>query len=239
VASASPAPLLDVWEQSLAARPASRAQALLILADPTTGSTALDQLSVGQANATLIALRSRLFGRKIEGIARCPECDEEIEVAFGLEEVLPVVPSSEPDCVHVRLGGQTVAVRVPRLSDLLAAETEPNVDAARRALLRHVLAETPLSADDLPDDEASAIGEALADAAAAAAIDLSLNCPACGASWLEDFDPAAFLWDELDAWARRLLADVHVLASAYGWTEQEVLSLADGRREVYLQLAGS
>jgi hypothetical protein len=239
MAAASPAPLLDVWEQGLAARPASRTHALLRVADPTLASTTPEELLVGAADAALISLRSRLFGREVEGIAGCPECGEEVEVAFGLDELRLPAPSSELARVHVRLGGQTVAVRRPRVSDLLAAETEPNVGAARRALLRRVLADTPLSADELPEDEAAAIGEGLAEVATAAAIDLSLDCPSCGASWLEEFDPASFLWDELDTWARRLLADVHVLASAYGWTEQEVLALADGRREVYLELAAS
>jgi len=35
---------------------------------------------------------------------------------------------------------------------------------------------------------------------------------------------------------RRLLVEVHALASAYGWSEQEILSLSDARRRLYLEM---
>jgi hypothetical protein len=49
----------------------------------------------------------------------------------------------------------------------------------------------------------------------------------------------ALVWAELQARATALLADVHVLASAYGWTEPQVLSLSPERRAAYLELIGS
>jgi hypothetical protein len=46
---------------------------------------------------------------------------------------------------------------------------------------------------------------------------------------------AAFLWAEIEARARRLLREVHILATAYGWTEAEVLSLGENRRARYVE----
>jgi hypothetical protein len=68
-------------------------------------------------------------------------------------------------------------------------------------------------------------------------VELALACPACAHEWTAAFDAAAFLWSELDAWTRRTLHDVHTLATAYGWTEAEVLALGR-RRHVYLELVG-
>ena len=65
---------------------------------------------------------------------------------------------------------------------------------------------------------------------------LSLDCPACGYAWEETIDIATFLWSEVEARAKRLLVEVHTLASAYGWSEQEILSLSEPRRSVYLQM---
>jgi hypothetical protein len=67
-------------------------------------------------------------------------------------------------------------------------------------------------------------------------VELSLACPDCGNAWKQDFDILSFFWAELDAWARRLLSDVHVLASTYGWTEEQTLSLSPLRRRAYLEM---
>ena len=40
----------------------------------------------------------------------------------------------------------------------------------------------------------------------------------------------------MEAHARRLLLDVHQLASAYGWSEMEILSLSATRRNAYLEM---
>ena len=45
-------------------------------------------------------------------------------------------------------------------------------------------------------------------------------------------------WLEIDAWARRTLRDVHALASAYAWSERDVLALSPTRRTLYRELCG-
>jgi hypothetical protein len=42
----------------------------------------------------------------------------------------------------------------------------------------------------------------------------------------------------METYARRLLYDVHALASAYGWSEDEVLAVSPARRRCYLEMAG-
>jgi hypothetical protein len=51
-------------------------------------------------------------------------------------------------------------------------------------------------------------------------------------------DPGALLWDDVQAYARGVLGQVHSLARAYGWTESEVLSLSPRRRAAYLEMTG-
>ena len=48
------------------------------------------------------------------------------------------------------------------------------------------------------------------------------------------FDVPAYLWEELDVRARRLLDEVHALARSYGWAEREILALSEVRRNAYL-----
>jgi hypothetical protein len=65
---------------------------------------------------------------------------------------------------------------------------------------------------------------------------MSLRCPACTRNWTESFDIESFFWVELQAWAARILREIHQLASAYGWSEREILALPSFRRTTYLNL---
>ena len=65
---------------------------------------------------------------------------------------------------------------------------------------------------------------------------IALTCPACGHGFDRRFDIAGHLWDALDDWAERTLAEVHALAGAYGWSEPQVLSLSAARRQRYIAM---
>jgi hypothetical protein len=49
-----------------------------------------------------------------------------------------------------------------------------------------------------------------------------------------DLDIGRFLWMEVRHAALALLRDVHELASAYGWREDEILTMNSARRAMYL-----
>ena len=51
-----------------------------------------------------------------------------------------------------------------------------------------------------------------------------------------DLDVARFLLREVAAAARRLMADIHELASAYGWSEAAIASMSAARRAAYLEM---
>ena len=90
----------------------------------------------------------------------------------------------------------------------------------------------------LPETVTEALASTMAEADPQGDVELALECPACGHAWRAGFDVASFLWAELDAWSRRTLDDVHVLASAYGWSENEILALGP-RRQHYLERVGA
>ena len=69
-----------------------------------------------------------------------------------------------------------------------------------------------------------------------AEIELDLSCQACGERWKELFDVEPFFWTEIQAWAGRLLLDVHHLAASYGWSESAILSMSPLRRSLYLNM---
>lgn len=114
-------------------------------------------------------------------------------------------------------------------------------DAAHAALVERCIVaarqgELIATPGELPADVRAAVVERMAEVDAQAEIALALTCPACGHAWTALFDIAAFLWGELDGWARPTLRDVHALASAYGWSEAAILGLGAQRRQRYLEL---
>ncbi len=63
------------------------------------------------------------------------------------------------------------------------------------------------------------------------------TCASCENEWQVPFDIVSVLWSELSAWAQRLIGEIHVLASKYGWSESQILALSPVRRRIYIDIA--
>ena len=96
-----------------------------------------------------------------------------------------------------------------------------------------------LAVDELEPAVLDAIAVAMADADPQADVELDLTCPACDGRWNDTFDIVAYLWLELEAWAIGMFEAVAALASAFGWSEREILSLSAWRRSRYLEAIGA
>lgn len=238
----TPAELLEIWERGEGACAAARGVLLLEGAgDDAEQATALP---LGLRDAHLLRLRATLFGPDIEATAQCPRCATTVEATLRCADLLVAPP---PDARagtgehHLSTGGVRVAFRLPASADLLALEACGDAPTARAMLLeRCVLSAkqggTPRHPGDLPEGVQAELARAMATLDPQADLQLAFRCPDCGATWQPLFDIAAFLWQELHAWALRLLRDVDVLAQAYHWSEAEILALTPRRRQAYLEL---
>jgi hypothetical protein len=244
----TPIGLLDAWERGQGEGPTLRALALLAAADPETSWEELCALPLGERDRRLLALREGTLGRRIESVARCPGCGEPLDVTLDTRELRGggsagegEIPAEGELC---RDSALTLRFRLPNSLDLLAAERCAGVEEARRLLAERCVVEAsrggkPASLDALDDEDVAALAAALAAADPGAELLLELRCPACEHGWRELLDVAAFLWAEIEAQARRLLREVHVLARAYGWREGDVLALSPRRRRLYLEMVGA
>lgn len=240
----SVADLLRAWERAQDQRSLERGLTLLAAAWPQSPPDVLAGWSLGQRDASLLALRESIFGPQVCSLTHCPECDESLELAFDVADIR-VAPTSEATAEerdHVE--GYEVRFRLPNSGDLIAATEEAESDGVRRALLRRCLLAATLDdrvqpVDRLPAHVEQAIVDRMAHCDAQADVELALTCPDCTHQWQVQFDILSFLWTELDAWAKRILREVHVLASAYGWREADILALSPRRRQIYLELVGA
>ncbi|CAD5367063.1 Phage baseplate protein [Rubrivivax sp. A210] len=234
--------LLEAWEAGHRLSPQGWALALLALARPDQEHEALAALSVGQRDARLIALRNALFGSALSVVERCPQCQEELEVEMDAQPlVLPPSPAAQ-ERHELQAEGCMLGFRLPSAGDLLAASACGDVDAAQRLLLgRCVLAASmngvAIAPAALPQAALAALSDRMGELDPQADLRLRLHCPCCRHDWPVAFDMLPFLWREIDAWARRLLHQVHELAAAYGWAERDILAMSPTRRQAYLSMS--
>lgn len=230
--------LLAAWEQGAAQSPLARALTLLAAAHPDQPA-AWAQASIGERDRELLRLRESLFGTDLEAVAVCPQCGERLELSFATHDILiPALPAPEVSrTVRVAAAGYEILCHAPTSEDLAAAPD-------RAALLERCVELAKLGAEviapaALPEAAVAAVEAALAGADPQADVKLALSCPACSHQWQSIFDIAAFLWGEIDDWAQRLLLDVHLLASTYGWSERDIVAMTPRRRGMYLEMAGA
>jgi hypothetical protein len=231
--------LLDVWEHGLAAGPSERALAILSAACPESPPAELARMSVGRRDGHLMTVREWAFGADLAVLADCPRCRQPLETALRISDLRVAGDAATEGSMTV--GRYAVRCRPPNTSDLLACMGE-DASAIRRRLFASCVVEAvrdsePVAPEHLPDDVVRAIVEYVAALDPQADARIHFSCPDCHHGWSEVFDIVSFFWTEIDAWARRLLRDVNVLARAFGWHEHEILALSPMRRQLYLAMA--
>ncbi|MEV7084839.1 hypothetical protein AB0O07_02855 [Streptomyces sp. NPDC093085] len=242
-----PAELLATWEAGLARQDTSgQARSLLLhqAARPGAATEALLAMPVGEREADLFALRRALFGERMQVRVECAACDAPMEFDLDATVFGARGPGREGP-LRVAEGEWVVEFRPPTVADLAAAGRAADAAEARRTLVARCTVSALRDGELVPAERLAALlpaeverrlAEAAREADPAAEVTLTVNCPECGGATPAELDISSYLWTELDTWARDVLLDVHLLATAYGWSEPEILALSPLRRRYYLEL---
>lgn len=239
--------VLQTWEHARAEHPLRRSLALLRMAWPEAeeGHGAdWGQLPLGTRDAWLFRLREMLFGQELDTIAACPACQETLQTQFATSDLQPTADDTGHGGASLQLDGFELDFRLPASDDLIAVAELDTVEAATRQLLERCVLQarhhgSPTTASELPPAVVDRLQLEMAQLDPGADTTIALTCPACGHGFERRFDIGAYLWDELDDWAQRTLGEVHLLASAYGWSESQILGLSAARRGHYIALVQS
>jgi hypothetical protein len=233
--------LLTLWEQADGRPPAVRALAALHRVSDCDVST----LPLGARDAALLSLYATRFGPLLEGVATCPRCGQDVDVAVPVRDVLV---GAGPGAGRLEVDGYLVRFHAPTAGELAeiaagAPASPPGADssAAADTLLARCVEEcthasSPVNPVDLPAGVRDALEAAMAEADPGAELMLAMDCPDCACHWTQLLDPVPFLWREVRAAAVRIAEQVHAIASAYGWSEQDILAMTPRRRRLYLEL---
>lgn len=240
--SLSASEMLRVWERGQTLQPFQRALTLLSAACPQTPLDVLAQLSIGQRDACLLTLREWAFGSKLVSMATCPHCGDRLELSFNVADIrVSSQAVVESETLSLSVADYDVCFRLPNSLDIAAITSQKDIFASQNMLFERCLIKANYQgeeklAKDLPGEIVEAIANLMAEYDPQADVQIALVCPVCSHQWQATFDIVSFFWNEINSWAYRILRDVHTLASAYGWSEAEILALTPWRRQFYLEM---
>jgi len=233
--------ILSLWEAGQYQTPAERALTLLLAFCPRSPRAELERMSVGKRDELLLTFRELLFGSQFMATTTCPHCRLLLDLGFTAAEVRTEMPNGQVESFAVTVGEYQFNCRLPDSHDLLAVRHGRNTQEIAAALfarcVRHPNGDE-VERQSLPEAVTDAVVAEIARRDPQGDIRFDLVCPDCSHQWEAIFDIVSFAWNEISAWAGRLLRQVHALARAYGWSETEILALSSFRREMYLELLG-
>ncbi len=233
--------LLRVWEQGFIQPLLQCGLTLLAAACPETSLDALAKLSIGQRDALLLRLREQTFGPQLTSLVICSNCGERLELNFKVADILVEPEIEAAETYSLNVADYEASFRLPNSLDLAALSKHTPPAAARQQLLQRCLVvyygqDQTKSLDQVPAEVIEAVTQKMSQADPQAKVRLSLLCPACEHQWLAVFDILSFFWTEINSWAHRILREAHTLASAYGWSETDILTMSPWRRRFYLDM---
>jgi hypothetical protein len=231
--------LLDIWEQGLMQSSSRRALLLLSAAYSDMSIEDIEELSIGERDTRLLRLRESVFGQQLSSVLECPVCHTSLEIDFNIEEILMNSQPGPEKPLSLADSSYEVQFRLPNSRDLEAVSGCPDLSESRRVLVQRCLVSAHntvgnISFDELPPEILDKIEDHMSESDPQADIQLSISCSFCGNIWQETLDIISYFWQEINSWAHRVLYQVHKLASAYGWSERDILALSPPRRQFYL-----
>jgi hypothetical protein len=240
--SLSTSELLNIWDWGRNQPSWLRAIKLLASACPETSVDKLTQLSLGQRDAMLLTLRKWTFGSQLVSQVTCPNCGEDLELNFDVTDLCVASLSLEPvEKYCLKLADYEVSFRLPNSLDMIAIAEQEQPEIAQEILLERCILEAVcegkyLPFQQLPSHIRDATIAQMAHADPQANVLIDISCAACNHQWQSLFDIISFFWIEINAWAFRVLREVHTLATAYGWREADILAMSPRRRQLYLEM---
>jgi hypothetical protein len=233
--------LLRLYETGARQHPLDRWLTILRAGLPALSRPDPADLTIGQRDFQLLEFREAHFGRILEAYGECPACRAPLEFTLRTDQLRQEAqPPPEPGFT-LSVAGYELKYRLPTSRDLAAAADLTDLQEARKVILgRCLLAGAhrgePVAGEELPAEVAARLIAEMGRNDPQADLSVALHCPECGHAWEVLVDIGMFVWHDLELQARRLLQEVHILASAYGWSETEILTLTPARRQAYLDL---
>jgi hypothetical protein len=216
---------------------------------------AWEELPAADVGAIALSIRQAWLGERISTDARCPNpgCLERMDITFEISTYLArhrrrpysgVSPGQDAGWFELASAAKSLqgpasfrgpvsfqgpaSFRLPTIGDLEAAMASADPERCfRERCVRPVT---------VPAAVARRVSRAMTALAPSLTPAVTVRCPACGGRGQLRFDPVSYSLTELRDAAAGLYEEVHLLASAFRWTEDAILALPRSRRARYAEL---
>jgi hypothetical protein len=195
-----------------------------------------ESMTVTDFEVALLALRERLFGQSIACALDCsqPECGQRVEMEFRVEDFVNSVRPHRPRDVQddarpgwFRLEDTEVVFRLPTVGDQAAV--------AGSARAGRDLEELCIKPPGLLARLRARVERAMEQLAPEVSRPIAGQCPHCGQGLSALLYVPVLVLDELRRAAVGIYEEVHLIASAYHWSEDSILALPRARRWGYAE----
>ncbi|MCK5545294.1 MAG: hypothetical protein KAI35_08750 [Desulfobulbaceae bacterium] len=195
-------------------------------------------LTAADRDRLLAAIYIHTYGSRIAGTVHCNNCDAPFDIDFSLEKLLShIYNGTNQTNVEKEHDG---AFRLPdgHRFRLPTGEDECVIlgmspEEAERELLRRCALEGD------PTGDTESLQRTMKDLAPLLDLDLEAHCPECKREQMVHFDIQHYLFSALRQEQKQLALEVHRLATAYGWSLNEILQLPRSSRRTYVALVES
>ena len=160
----------------------------------------------------------------------CGSCSAQFDVPVDMSGLPIKTAQKNYPSVERSFGNTSYVFRVPRLADLKTLDDSLSTEQATKNLIKSCQTEGPIR--EFTKKECAEISEAIENVSPEIPLSLQSACPDCAEINDIPFDIAA----HLISFFKNPFEDVHEIASAYHWTEAQILALSRPRREAYLSL---
>jgi hypothetical protein len=236
--------VIKIWEMGRNRHLLDKALIILSAGIPEMTWDQLAALTIGQRDGCLFDLHEKTFGSTLKGVVACPQCTEHVEFTVSTADFqIPQEPDfdGKENAEELMVRNAKIKFRLPNSIDLATAAGCEDVETAysliaQRCVMEAIANEKSVTAKELSAEVINRLAARMAEREPQTEIFLDFRCPTCSYKWQMVFDIVTFLWKEISMYAKRLLQEVHTLASAYKWREADILSMSPIRRRYYLEM---
>jgi hypothetical protein len=189
------------------------------------------KLVTADRDRVIAQLYLSVYGSKVESTLTCMNCAKQYDIDFSLHDLLNhcAIEAGLSLANGTYELEPTVRFRLPTGEDELLIEGFSPEKAEKVLMERCILSNTPESLSD-------SVQKRMAEIAPVLNMEMEAICPECGHTQQVLFDMQSFFLMKLKQERPQLLREIHLIASHYHWSHQEILTLPRKIRKQYVSL---
>ncbi|MEO6669734.1 MAG: hypothetical protein ABIN36_09685 [Ferruginibacter sp.] len=194
-----------------------------------------EKISVADRDFLLASIYQYTYGPRISSSLPCNACGELYDLNFSLKDFISSGERSMSDLSVDNEGlfctEKGIRFRLPNGEDEIYVRGMPADKAADEILSRCI-------AQPVADEDMTALIETMEQVAPVLVTDIDIRCPECQQMQKVQFDMQSFLLATVKNERKKVCAEIHSIAMAYGWSHKEILDLPRSLRQAYVSMIG-